>query len=163
MVLSEEVLAEVRFWKENVRKLNGQKIRREAGVQVVQPRMLYSDAGGHMAGGCMIVNKQVLEDSVFQVNLAEEEVAKSSTYRELRGIEEGFKALGSWIRGKGIRWHCANWSDCKIVEYGSMKPGLSRGRQEDQRLDPGVGRELRDRLESGVRGNPVCRSNLEGL
>jgi hypothetical protein len=122
LVLSEEVLAEVRFWKENVRKLNGQRIRREAGVQAVQPRMLYSDAGGHMAGGCMIVNKEVMEDSVFQVNLAEEEVATSSTYRELRGIEEGFRALGSWIRGKSVRWHCDNWSACKIVEYGSMKP-----------------------------------------
>ena len=72
---------------------------------MVQPRMLYSDAGGHMAGGCMIINKEVMEDSVFQVNLAEEEVAKSSTYRELRGIEEGFRALGGWIRGKSVRWH----------------------------------------------------------
>ena len=84
--------------------------------------MLYSDAGGHMAGGCMIVNKQVWEDSVFQVSLSEEEVSRSSTYRELRGIEEGIKALGGWIKGKGIRWHCDNWSACKIVEYGSMKP-----------------------------------------
>ena len=122
LVLSEEVLSEVRFWVKNLRELNGQRIRREAGVQVLQPRMLYSDAGGHMAGGCMIVNKEVMPDSVFQVNLAEDEVGKSSTYRELRGIEEGFKALGSWIKGRSVRWHCDNWSACKIVEYGSMKP-----------------------------------------
>ena len=32
LVLSEEVLAKVRFWRENVRKLNGQRIWREAGV-----------------------------------------------------------------------------------------------------------------------------------
>ena len=49
LVLTEEVLAELRFWRENLRALNGQKIRRRAGVQVVQPRMLYSDAGGNMA------------------------------------------------------------------------------------------------------------------
>ena len=97
LVLTEEVLAELRFWKENLRKLNGQKIRREAGVQVVCPRMLYSDAGGNMAVGCMIVNKKVCDDSVFQINLSEEEVFKSSTYRELRGIEEGMKALASRI------------------------------------------------------------------
>ena len=30
--------------------------------------------------------------------------------------------MGSWIRGKSVRWHCDNWSACKIVEYGSMKP-----------------------------------------
>ena len=114
-------MAEVRFWVENLRELNGQKIRRQAGVQVVQPRMMYSDAGGHMAGGCMMVNKRPRSDSVFQVNLTEEEVAKSSTYRELRGIEEGFKALGSWMKGRSIRWHCDSWSACKIVEFGSMK------------------------------------------
>ena len=56
LVLTEEVLSELRFWKENLRKLNGQKICREAGVLVVRPRMLYSDAGSNMAGGCMIVN-----------------------------------------------------------------------------------------------------------
>jgi hypothetical protein len=119
--LSEEVLAELRFWRENLRALNGQKIRRRAGVQVVQPKMLYSDAGGNMAGGCMIVNKKVCEDTVFKVNLSEEEVFMSSTYRELRGIEEGMKALAGRIEGKGIRWHCDNWSACKIVEFGSMK------------------------------------------
>ena len=121
LVLTEEVLAELRFWKENLRKLNGQKIRREAGVQVVRPRMLYSDAGGNMAGGCMIVKKKVCEDTVFQINLSEEEAFKSSTYRELRGIEEGMKALTNRIEGRGIRWHCDNWSACKIVEFGSMK------------------------------------------
>ena len=122
VVLSEEVMVEVRYWVQNLRELNGQKIRRQAGVQVVQPRMMYSDAGGHMAGGCMMVNKRARSDSVFQVNLTEEEVAKSSTYRELRGIEEGFKALGGWMEGRSMRWHCDSWSACKIVEFGSMKP-----------------------------------------
>ena len=121
LVLSEEVLAELRFWRENLRALNGQKICRKAGVQVVHPKMLYSGAGGHMAGGCMIVNKWVCEDTVFKISLSEEEVFMSSTYRELRGIEEGMKALAGRVEGKGIRWHCDNWSACKIVEFGSMK------------------------------------------
>ena len=95
--MTEEVLAELRFWRENLRALNGQKICRRAGIQVVQPRMLYSDAGGNMAGGCMIVNKRVCEDTVFKINLSEEEVFVSSTYRELRGIEEGMKALATHL------------------------------------------------------------------
>ena len=69
-----------------------------------------------------MVNKRVRAASVFQINLTEEEVAKSSTYRELRGIEEGFKALGGWMEGRSIRWHCDSWSACKIVEFGSTKP-----------------------------------------
>ena len=102
-------------------KLSDQKIRREAGVQVVRSKMLYSDAGGSMAGGCMIIDKKVCEDLVFQVNLSEEEVVKSSIYRELRGIKEGIKALVDRIGGKGVKGHCDNWSACKIVEYGSRK------------------------------------------
>jgi hypothetical protein len=69
----------------------------------------------------MIVNKRVCEDTVFKISLSEEEVFMSSTYRELRGIEEGMKALAGKVKGKGIRWHCDNWSACKIVEFGSMK------------------------------------------
>ena len=53
-----------------------------------------------MAGGCMVVNNKVWEDTVFQVNLTEEEVERSSTYRELRGIKEGMKALAGKIRGR---------------------------------------------------------------
>ena len=74
-----------------------------------------------VAGGCMMVNKEVCEDSMFRVNLREEEVYRSSTYRELRDIEEGSKALAGRIAGKGMRWHCGNWSACKIVGYDSMK------------------------------------------
>ena len=59
-------MAEVRFGVQNFRELNGQKIRRQAGGQVVQTRMMYSDAGGHVAGGCMMVNRRARPDSVFQ-------------------------------------------------------------------------------------------------
>ena len=48
-----------------MRRLNGQKIRRKVGVQVVRLKMLYSDAGGVMAGGCMRVKKKVCKDMVF--------------------------------------------------------------------------------------------------
>ena len=51
----------------------------------------------------MIVNKEVMSDSMFQVNLAEEEVGKSSTYGELRGIEVGF--ISRYI--SGLRRLCA--------------------------------------------------------
>ena len=46
LVLSVEVLEELPYWRANLRRLNGQKIRKRAGVQVVRPKLLYSDAGG---------------------------------------------------------------------------------------------------------------------
>ena len=126
VVLSGEVITELQFWKANLRRLNGQPIRKMAGVQVLRPKLLYSDAGGHMAGGAMIKDRMVVGDTVFQVNLTEVEVARSSTYRELRGIEEGLRALQVKITGRSIRWHCDNWAACKIVEFGSMKEDCHR-------------------------------------
>ena len=57
LVLSVEVLEELRYWRVNLRRLNW--IRKKAGVQVVWFKRLYSDAGG-----CMRVDKKVCEDTV---------------------------------------------------------------------------------------------------
>ena len=126
VVMSVEVIAELRFWKANLRRLNGQRIRKMAGVQVLRPKLLYSDAGGHMAGGAMMHDKIVCDGTIFKVSLTEAEVTRSSTFRELRGIEEGLKALQVKITGRPVRWHCDNWAACKIVEFGSMKEDCHR-------------------------------------
>ena len=154
LVLPLEVVLELRYWKENLRRLNGQKIRKKAGMQVVRPKLLYSDAGGNMAGGCMIVDKRVCKDTVFQVSLTEEEVGRSSTYRELRGIEEGMKALAGKIVGKGVRWH---WSACKIVEYSSMKKDCHRVAKKINDLihefNVGGAQALTPSVRTGARGS----------
>ena len=88
---------------------------------MVKPKMCYSDAGGTWPGGARIEDSRVFDNSVFQINLSSKEVSKSSTFRELRGIEEGLKALRSEVTRGAVRWHCDNWGACKIVEYGSTK------------------------------------------
>ena len=60
-------------------------------------------------------------DTVFKAALVEEERKKSSTFRELRGIEEGILANGRRLQGKVVRWGCDNWAAGKIVKLGSMK------------------------------------------
>ena len=60
-------------------------------------------------------------DTRFRVALEEGEKSSSSTFRELRAIEEGLRAHGSSLRGKVVRWGCDNWSAGKIVKWGSMK------------------------------------------
>ena len=121
ILLADETVRELRFWRLNMKRLNGQMIRKTPGVKVMRPRELYSDAGGFMAGGGRVENKKVFKDTVFQVHLTPEEVEESSTFRELRGIEEGVRAVGPGLRGSRVRWHCDNWAACKIVELGSMK------------------------------------------
>ena len=121
--LSLEVLKELNFWKQNLRSLNGFPIRTGAGVQVVRqrPSKYYSDAGGHMMGGGQIENKVVYNETVFKYSMTTEEKAKSSTWRELRGVEEGLKTLAERLKEKRVRWHNDNWAACKIIEIGSMK------------------------------------------
>ena len=126
MVMSVEVVKELRFWRKDLRSLNSQRIRNMVGVQVVRPQLLYSDAGGHMAGGAMFGNKMVVGNTIFQINLTEAEVSQSATFRELKGIEEGLKALQAQIKGRHMRWHCDNWAVCKIVEFSSMKVDCHR-------------------------------------
>ena len=60
-------------------------------------------------------------DTRFKVSLTERERGASSTFRELRVIEEGLRAHGESLKGKIVRWGCDNWSAGKIVRWGSMK------------------------------------------
>ena len=112
--------------EKNLRVLNGECIRKRSGVLVVHLKMLYSDGRGHMVGGAMIKDKEVCADTVFQVNLTEEEMKKSSTFRELRWIKEGLKALKARIFRGIMKWHRDNWAACKIVEFDSMKKDCHR-------------------------------------
>jgi hypothetical protein len=70
--LPREVGVELRFWQQNLRRLKCQTILKKAGVQVVHPMILCSDAGGHMARGYMIQNRKVCNNTVFQVDLSNE-------------------------------------------------------------------------------------------
>ena len=82
---------------------------------------MFSDASEIQVGGARIEGSRVCWDTVFKVSLTEEERVGSSTYRELRGIEEGLRANGRNLRGKTVRWGCDNWCAGKIVKWGSMK------------------------------------------
>ena len=46
---------------------------------------------------------------------------RGGTFRELRAIEEGFRAHGDSLCGMVVRWGSDNWSAGMIVKYGSMK------------------------------------------
>ena len=59
---------------------------------------------------------------MYKQYFTEEESRGSSTYRELRAIEEGIKMKGEQFRGHRVRWGCDNWAASKIIIQGSMKP-----------------------------------------
>ena len=122
-VLEERVVGELRFWQENIRALNGWTMRVSEDVMYCREKCvnMFSDASDFQLAGARIEDGNVSWDTRFKVALAEEERSSSSTFRELRAIEEGLKAQGERLRGKTVRWGCDNWAAGKIVKWGSMK------------------------------------------
>ena len=64
---------------------------------------MFSDASNLECGGARFDGEKVAWDMVFKAVLTEEERKKSSTFRELRGFEEGILANGERLQGKVVR------------------------------------------------------------
>ena len=119
-VVSEQAKLELKFWRDKVETVNGQVIRHEPGV-VKADSFGFSDAGGHQIGGVLYGRDKTEILKEFKIQFSEEEKKMSSTYRELRGIEEGLKMAGEAWRRKSVRWGCDNWAAVKACELGSTK------------------------------------------
>ena len=123
-VPDEKVVAEWRFWEKNLRNLNGWTMRISEDVSYCKEGVvsMFSDASEFQLAGARIEDGKVSWDTRFKMALREDERKTSSTFRELRGIEEGLRLQGEKLRGKTVRWGCDNWAAGKIVKWGSMKP-----------------------------------------
>ena len=82
---------------------------------------IFSDACNRQVAGPGFYGQKVAWDTAFNVVLAENERDRSSTFRELRGIEEGILANCKRLQRKTVRWGCDNWAAGKIIKLGSMK------------------------------------------
>ena len=120
--LGELELDELEFWDQSLRGLNGFRMRREDKVLVVQSREMYSDASDFQMAGAEFRGTSRKSGSEYQAYFNEGERGASSTFRELRAIEEGLRVRGHELKGSLVRWGCDNWSAGVIVKVGSMKP-----------------------------------------
>ena len=120
--LGELELDELKFWDQNLRGLNGFRMRREDKVLVVRSREMYSDASDFQMAGAEFSGTRREQGTEYQAYFEEDERSASSTFRELRAIEEGLRVRGQELRGSLVRWGCDNWSAGMIVKVGSMKP-----------------------------------------
>ena len=77
---------------------------------------MFSDASDFQLAGARFEGEQVCWDTRFKVSLSEKERGASSTFRELRAIEEGLRAHGNSLRGNTVRLGCDNWPAGKIVK-----------------------------------------------
>ena len=74
-----------------------------------------------MLGGTLYIKGKEVSDRRFKNSFMEEERGRISTYRELRGMEEGLLILGSDLRGTRVQWGNGIRAACKAVGLGSMK------------------------------------------
>ena len=121
VMLGDRVTEELAFWRDNLSRLNGHLMRKEDRVLSVTSIEMYSDASAYLLGGAQFRGETEVQGTRYQACLSEEEVVRSSTYRELRAIEEGLRVRGSELEGHVVRWGCDNWAASQIVRLGSMK------------------------------------------
>ena len=120
--LDSQCHAELDFWNDNLRSLNGARIRVEGLVKDLDAKDLVSDAGDMLVG--VTEFKDGVEDvsKRMQQPLLVDDLGESSTYRELRALEMAIEARGQSLAGQAVRWVTDSQSAVTILRVGSMKP-----------------------------------------
>ena len=114
--ITEDVIEELTFWKDNIVKINGIPIW---PVQPVPTKIVYSDAS--VIGCASVID---IEGYTFHQNWSEPERLKSSTFRELRTVELALKSFIRELKSQVVVWFTDNQSVTKIVTSGSKVPEL---------------------------------------
>ena len=114
----QEVLSELKFWIDNVHTVN----RKVLASYCPSSFIMYSDAS-NLACGAYCVEVQ---NKVFYRMWNEIEVNQSSTWRELKAIEQALFTFIYDLTGKNIKWFTDNQNCLRIIKAGSMKQHLQR-------------------------------------
>ena len=113
-----KLTTELRFWVRNVRELNGRNM-------FTEPQhfdtMVYSDASEQGYGGYAISNQQTL---VCQGHWLEGDRGRSSTWRELKAIQNMLLAIGKNLCNHRVQWYTDNQNIIRILDRGSRKQDL---------------------------------------
>ena len=112
----DKVLTELRFWENNISKLNS----RQLGVYSKSSVVIYSDASNVAAGAYTVEVESKLFRKMWFANEREE----SSTWRELKAIDLELSCFKNSFQGKTIKWFTDSQNCVKIVNAGSMKEKL---------------------------------------
>ena len=109
------IIEELFFWKKNLRVINNRYVFDYTLPQV----LLYSDASH---SGCGAWTRD-MDDSVIEFNQSwtESEIGKSSTWRELKGVDLALRAFATRLQGKCVKVFSDNKGVEAIVKKGSMR------------------------------------------
>ena len=119
VVLSQEAADELQFWKANIARFNGQHIWFSPGAT----RIAYSDASDFAFGGYVVE----LGKEVAHGMWSESEARLSSTWRELKAIDQVLRSFAPKLQGHKVKWFTDNQSVKHIVMHGSKRLHLQDG------------------------------------
>ena len=116
LLYPEKVVTEIKFWKNNVVNLNNRKLAPYKPQQI----LVFSDASDLACGAYSVE----VDDKVFHKMWNDCERVKSSTWRELRAIEQALISFGNAFTGSSLKWFTDNQNCVRIIQAGSMKDDL---------------------------------------
>lgn len=111
----EEVVKEVIFWRDNIKRLNKKPISSERIVN----SFVFSDASDHAIGSIIANN-----NFICHKNFSPWEQGRSSTWRELEGIRFALISFKESLKNSCIEWKTDNNAASLIVKSGSKKSEL---------------------------------------
>jgi hypothetical protein len=116
--LSSDAVKELQFWLQNVERLNGV----ELFSQLVQfDNLVFSDASNTAYGGYTVNNGQYL---LCQGNWSPVECGKSSTWRELKAVDNILLSLCVKFKHHKVQWFTDNQNVVRVIARGSMRHDL---------------------------------------
>ena len=111
-----EARAELEFWCNQIDHVNGQEIWHSPSAV----RLVYSDASDTGYGGFTVQHGCHIAQGTWSA----EEMAQSSTWRELTAVRRVLESLIPKLKNQRIRWFSDNQNVVRILEVGSKKPCL---------------------------------------
>ena len=111
-----EAKTELQFWLCNVHKYNGQNIWHQPAAM----RLVYSDASSTGYGGYTVEHGP----QVAHGQWSQQEMANSSTWRELCTVQRVLESLAPKLRNERVRWFSDNQNVVRILTVGSRQANL---------------------------------------
>ena len=109
----DSILPEPLFWSNNIRSYFIRLLQKIEQKHI----MVYSDASDRVCRAFTIG----IDDSIFHSMRSESESKRSSTWRELKAIEQALLSFADILSGKTVKWMTDNQNCVIFVEIGSMK------------------------------------------
>ena len=104
------------FWSKNINSLNTNRLDSYSKLSVI----IFSDASSVACGAYAVE----LDKKVIHQMWDNTEACKSSTWREMKAIEQALKALQNCLKGKTVKWLTDDQNCIFIVKSSSIKTEL---------------------------------------